>query len=759
MALPEVHQLDVDPARGEAVVAYRVPPEAQREFLAHLAEVVGTGGSEIDESALPVWIVGDKIALSRLDGLITALGIVESKPGLLRVKAAGATALGRARARLIERALRAIPGVIEATAVAGPGKILTVRFDPAQVATAEIVRALETLLADSRSIAVGDAIAPVEFGVANTTVGLGTVGELLLPVATPVAAGILVTNKLGVIRDAAVQLSRGKVGVPLFDTALLTCSIVTGQVLAYALTDWSLRYWQQRWRRKLVDRAESLLEETPVLPQMVNRLDQSSGEAGVIPALRLVPGDRVRVRAGESIPADGTVVEGNGLIDESAVNSARFPVRKVAGESVLAGTTLIGGELLVEVERVGAKTAAGTIATTVADVVRAFPREPAFQRKAERMAERTVIPTLATAGVGWAAGDLITVGAILHQDWISGPVLAVPLQTMDHLGTALRSGALLRNGSAQQRLAESDFIVLDGDDPGLATPSLELASLQTRIADADGMLRWAAGAGMFLGDERGLALLATCRDRGLVVRQAELVGVGPDWVEVRRGEHQIRLTEGPASTKGGIGDLSLTIDGQEVGRFGFRLSDRLRAESAIKRFKAAGMQVFVASSRPDAAAGELAARLGADLSGGDLDAAGTVRFLGALQKRGVRPVYVGQLSRDPELAAASHVAISMDARVNQDAPGDVWLLGSRYDSMADLVELSRRYDPAIARASRMATIPNLLCIAGAFGGLLNGITAGIIANIGVLNVDRQLQQTLRPPGPRTPGRWSSARRS
>ena len=101
----------------------------------------------------------------------------------------------------------------------------------------------------------------------------------------------------------------------------------------------------------------------------------------------------------------------------------------------------------------------------------------------------------------------------------------------------------------------------------------------------------------------------------------------------------------------------------------------------------------------------------------------------------------------------------MDTRVNQDAPGDVWLLGSRYDSLADLVELSRGYDPAIARASRMATIPNLLCIAGAFGGLLNGITAGIIANIGVLNVDRQLHQTLRPAGPRTPGRRSSARRS
>jgi Cu+-exporting ATPase len=194
---------------------------------------------------------------------------------------------------------------------------------------------------------------------------------------------------------------------------------------------------------------------------MVTRLDQSSGKADVVSALRLVPGDRVRVRAGESIPADGVVVEGNALIDESAINSARLPVRKTAGESVLAGTALMGGELLVEVERVGAETAAGTIATTVADVARAFPREPAFQRKAERMAERTVIPTLATAGVGWAAGDLITVGAILHQDWISGPVLAVPLQTMDHLGTALRSGALLRNGTAMQRLAESDFIVPD----------------------------------------------------------------------------------------------------------------------------------------------------------------------------------------------------------------------------------------------------------------------------------------------------------
>ena len=115
--------------------------------------------------------------------------------------------------------------MLEAAARSDNGT-LKVRFDPTLVEAASIVRAIEMQIANTGPLRKVSDPAPVPFGMANTTVGLGTIGELMLPLATPVAAGILVATHLNVARDAAVQLSRGKVGVPLFHTALLTCSIV-----------------------------------------------------------------------------------------------------------------------------------------------------------------------------------------------------------------------------------------------------------------------------------------------------------------------------------------------------------------------------------------------------------------------------------------------------------------------------------------------------------------------------------------------------
>ncbi len=105
-------------------------------------------------------------------------------------------------------------------------------------------------------------------------------------------------------------------------------------------------------------------------------------------------------------------------------------------------------------------------------------------------------------------------------------------------------------------------------------------------------------------------------------------------------------------------------------------------------------------------------------------------------------MYVGNLAARPELVREAHVAVAAGGLNGHVIVGDVVLLGSSYESLADLFELARGYDPEIVKVSRTATIPNLLCIAGAFAGLLNGITAGILANVGVMNVDRRLQRML-----------------
>lgn len=733
-SIPEVRSLSIEPAAGSARLGFITEPEERGAFLRRLAERLRSDAETLADAALPAWPGSEPVRWLRCGNRITTLDARATKPGALDFRHPFLNRRDKVLMQRLGKSLKGIAGVRGVAEGAESGS-LSVFFSPSRTQASRIIRVVESELARHARIEGLADPAAVPMTVSNTAVGIGTVGELLLPVVTPVAAGLLVVTHFGTARNAAVQLGQGKVGVPLFLTALLTCSIVTGQVLAFALTDWSLRYWQRRWRKQLIDETRQLVDATlPARAQ--SRVIGEQGASLQIAHQDLPRGATIRVLPGEMILADGRVVAGTALTDDTLPRGSRAPQRKSVGDAVLAGSVVLAGELDFVVESTGLHTQAGRMAETLAEVASVIPLDRSLEHKAENMADRTAVPTLATAGVGWLAGDLITVGAILHQDWMSGPALAVPLLTINHIRAALRSGALIQNTTALTRLAESHFIVLDGDDPELGAPGLELATLRTPLPDPDTLLRHVAGASLFLGGERCLALAQACQDRGLVVRQPELLAMEPHGALVKIGKHQLRLTEADAST------LRVEIDGAEVAELEFRPTLAPAAVATVTRLKALGLEVFLLSSTPDEATQSLAQALGIKLAGGGLDPAGKIRFLQGLRKRGVRAAFVGRLSAQPELQEQVHVSVSVDDFDGPDEYGDIRLLGEHYGNLPELIELARGYEPAITRSTRMASIPNLLCIAGAFGGVLNGITSGLIANVGVANVDRQLRRKL-----------------
>lgn len=741
LSIPEVRSLTIDPMRGEAVLSFQLLSEDPHAWLARLSELLSHDEAESGDDTLPEWSADRPIHLTRVGDAFTRLRLIESGPGFLRVDTDPDTSAARPTAPRVAELLSMLDGVSEARVEPGSDTVIAVRFDGAMLQPTAILRAIERTMAAATSRATTIVDTAPRTGLANATLGLGAVGELALPIATPLAAGVLVATKLGVMRDAMVQLGRGKVGVPLFDTALLACSIVTGQVLAYALTDWSLRYWQRRWRTQAGAAAQALFDETLTLPAVARRVEPNGKPLRLVAASDLEAGDRVQILAGERIPADGRVIEGSALVEELPESELGGAARKSIGDLVLAGSRVHAGEILLEVERVGPDTTAEAIETTLIGVLSGLPRADPLNRKSEELAERTVVPTLATAGVGWMAGDLITVGAILHQDWISGPGLAVPLTTLQQLREAYRSGVLIRNPAALQSLAEADFLVVDGDDPALTLPSLELADIRSRIADPDVVVRVAASAAQYLGDARASALAESCRQRGLIVRQSGLLAIEPDRVTVRIGEHVVRLTDG-ARSKAAAPELLMEVDDQEVAQLAFRSASEPRVAAAMRQLRADGWQTFLVSERSQQQADGLAARVGIELAGGSLNTAERIRFLEGLRRRGVRPVYIGRLAPHAEIVQSGAPTIDTGGFASIDTAADCVLLRASYEDLAKLLALSRAYEPEILSATRMATIPNLLCIAGAFAGLLNGITAGIIANVGVMNVDRKLRQSL-----------------
>lgn len=583
--------------------------------------------------------------------------------------------------------------------------------------------------------------AEVPMAVSNASVGLSTLG-ILVPVATPLAAGMLVATNLNILRNAGGQLSRGKVGVPVFHTALLACSIATGQVLAFALTDWSLRYWQRRWRKTLSRESHKLSEEA-LSRSSETTLITAEGAEILRPVATLQPGDRIRIQAGEMVPADGRVALGDGLVDERMIKGIPHPVRKTVNTPIQAGALLLAGCIEVVVERVGQHTGAARMSDALLNTAAMIARDADLHRQAERMADRTVLPSLAVAGVGYMAGSLITVGAILHQDWISGPVLAVPLQTLNHMRQALRQGILICNSSALQRLSECDFIVIDGDDPRLMQTGLQLDHIESRLPDSNTLLRHIAGAGLYLGDARSMALVEAARQRGLVVRQPELLGLYANRVETRLDGHTLVLIDESPQSEILPPALRIVIDGHDAGSATFSPDHKPACLDAISNIRASGRQVFLMSSASESKTAELAHGLGIEQYGSTLDQEGKIRFLSGLMKRGVRTLYCGPVTARSDLHQLTHVTVATNELMDSLPLCDAFLPGGNYANLASLMELADQYHKRIGMTTRKATLPNFLCIAGAFGGMLNGITSGIIANMGVMNVDRKLNQDLR----------------
>src|SRR5262249_32998560 len=138
------------------------------------------------------------------------------------------------------------------------------------------------------------------------------------------------------------------------------------------------------------------------LRELVSPADQTvvmRGEDGSRPvkvsSLRV--GDRIRVESGQAIPIDGTVVQGEALVNQQTMTGEALPVERRPRDAVFAATTVVHGAIDVHVDRVGADTAVGRIVTSIEA---AADEKPDIQVFAERLADREVNRTLVLAGLG-----------------------------------------------------------------------------------------------------------------------------------------------------------------------------------------------------------------------------------------------------------------------------------------------------------------------------------------------------------------------
>src|SRR5580692_8796916 len=277
-----------------------------------------------------------------------------------------------------------------------------------------------------------------------TLIGLGTGAAYLESVAATLFPRVF---------PASFRDMHGAVSTYFEAAAVITTLVLLGQVL------------ELRARQRTGGAIRSLLN---LAPKQAHMLATDGAEQDV--ALDLVKqGDRLRVRPGESVPVDGTILEGASAVDESMVTGEPMPVEKSSTDKVTGGTLNTSGSFVMRAERVGNETFLAQIVKLVSEAQRS--RAP-MQRLADKVAAYfvpAVIVAAVLAFAGWAlfgpeprfAHALIAAVSVLIIACPCALGLATPMSIMVAVGRGAHAGVLIRNAEALETLAKVDTLILD----------------------------------------------------------------------------------------------------------------------------------------------------------------------------------------------------------------------------------------------------------------------------------------------------------
>lgn len=180
----------------------------------------------------------------------------------------------------------------------------------------------------------------------------------------------------------------------------------------------------------------------------------------------LSPGEHIVIRSGEAIPVDGTIVCGQGAVDESLMTGEPFPVTRGPGERAVGGTVVVEGSIEIEVGPV-IENRTDDLARTVWNVQSSIAGVQGLADRIARIFVPTVL-TLATIVVVWffveGARPMVALGVGLATLIVSCPCsfgLAMPLTAAAGVSTALRNGIVIASGDIFEKVPKYDTVVID----------------------------------------------------------------------------------------------------------------------------------------------------------------------------------------------------------------------------------------------------------------------------------------------------------
>lgn len=586
---------------------------------------------------------------------------------------------------------------------------------------------------------------------------------LLGPNGRILATGVTIFTGYPFLRGALRSLRSGRAGTDALVSAATVASLVLRENVVALTVLWLLNigeYLQDLTLRRTRRAISELLRGS----QDTAWIRLADGAEVQVPIDTVEIGDEVIIHDHVAIPVDGEVVDGEAIVNQSAITGENLPVSVVAGAHVHAGSVVVRGRLVVCAEAVGNQTAIGRIITRVEEAQ--HDRAP-IQTVGENFSRRFVPTSFIVSALTLAVtGDVRRAMTMLLIACPCAVGLSTPTAISAAIGNGARRGILIKGGSHLEQAGRVDAIVFDKTGTlTVGRPVVTNIIALHKDWEPEQVLAYAASSEIHSRHPLAEAVIRSTEERHITIPPHEecevLVGLGMrTWADGRtlllgspgllRAE-KVRVSKKASEwvdrlRRQAETPLLLAVDGKLVGLISLRDEVRPEAIEVLKQLRDNGIRriVMLTGDHPDIAQ-VVAEELGIDEWRAEVMPEDKLEVVRGLQNDGYVVGMVGDGINDAPALAAADIGIAMGLAGTDVAveTADVALANDDLHRLLDVRDLGARAVDVIRENYGMSIAVNAAGLIIGAGGALSPVLAAILHNASSVAVVANSSRLIR----------------
>ena len=586
---------------------------------------------------------------------------------------------------------------------------------------------------------------------------------LLGPNGRILATGVTIFTGYPFLRGALRSLRSGRAGTDALVSAATVASLVLRENVVALTVLWLLNigeYLQDLTLRRTRRAISELLRGS----QDTAWVRLADGQEVQVPIDSVQIGDEVVIHDHVAIPVDGEVVDGEAIVNQSAITGENLPVSVMVGAHVHAGSVVVRGRLVVRARAVGNQTAIGRIIARVEEAQHyRAPIQTVGENFSRRFVPTSFIVSAATLAV---TGDVRRAMTMLLIACPCAVGLSTPTAISAAIGNGARRGILIKGGSHLEQAGRVDAIVFDKTGTlTVGRPVVTNIIALHKDWEPEQVLAYAASSEIHSRHPLAEAVIRSTEERHITIPPHEecevLVGLGMrTWADGRtlllgspgllRAE-KVRVSKKASEwvdrlRRQAETPLLLAVDGKLVGLISLRDEVRTEAVEVLKQLRSNGIRriVMLTGDHPDIAQ-VVAEELGIDEWRAEVMPEDKLEVVRGLQDDGYVVGMVGDGINDAPALAAADIGIAMGLAGTDVAveTADVALANDDLHRLLDVRDLGARAVDVIRENYGMSIAVNAAGLIIGAGGALSPVLAAILHNASSVAVVANSSRLIR----------------